>query len=219
MSPAKEASQSLRPATDHRSDEQHDFDFQMGTWKTHLKRLLHPLSGSTTWVEYDGTTTVRKVWNGRANLLELEVNGPPGHIEALSLRLYNPDAHQWSLNFANSAGGVLGIPTIGGFKDGRGEFFDQETLGPRAIFVKFAISRTSSTSCHFEQFFSTVSAGRFAVTIRFLAMSKWPSCLTQRSPIKLPSRINATQQAVSPVSVDDRKGELRNNSGLASPHR
>ena len=38
-------------------------------------RLTHPLSGSTTWVEYDGSTVVRKVWNGAADLVELEVNG------------------------------------------------------------------------------------------------------------------------------------------------
>jgi hypothetical protein len=42
-------------------DGQHDFDFEVGTWKTHLKLLVHPLSGSTTWVECDGTTVVRKV--------------------------------------------------------------------------------------------------------------------------------------------------------------
>src|SRR6202048_895237 len=71
-------------------DGQHDFDFEIGTWKTHLRRLLHPLTGSTTWVEYDGTSVVRKVWNGRANLVELKVDGPTGQIEGLSLRLYNP---------------------------------------------------------------------------------------------------------------------------------
>jgi hypothetical protein len=32
-------------------DGQHDFDFEIGTWKTHLSRRLHPLTGSTTWVE------------------------------------------------------------------------------------------------------------------------------------------------------------------------
>ena len=56
-------------------DGQHDFDFEIGTWKTHLSRLLHPLTGSTTWVEYEGTTVVRKVWDGRANLVELVVDG------------------------------------------------------------------------------------------------------------------------------------------------
>jgi hypothetical protein len=135
-------------------DGSHDFDFAMGTWKTHLKRLTKPLTGSTTWAEYEGTTVVRKVWNGRANLAELEVDGPAGHIEALSLRLYNPQSHQWSLNFANSKGGSLGQPTIGEFKNERGEFFDQETLNGRAIFVRFVISDITSNSAHFEQSFS-----------------------------------------------------------------
>ena len=57
-------------------DGQHDFDFEIGTWKTHLTRLLHPLTGSTTWVEYDGTSVARKIWDGRANLVELETDGP-----------------------------------------------------------------------------------------------------------------------------------------------
>jgi hypothetical protein len=135
-------------------DGQHDFDFHVGSWKTHLKRLVHPLTGSTTWAEYDGTTMVRKVWNGRASLVELEVDGPRGHIEALSLRLYNPESRQWSLNFSNSAVGTMGTPPVGEFKNGRGEFFDQETLGPRAILVRFVISDITPTSCHFEQAFS-----------------------------------------------------------------
>ncbi|HXI24828.1 MAG TPA: hypothetical protein VNG71_13275 [Pyrinomonadaceae bacterium] len=135
-------------------DGSHDFDFEIGKWKTHLRRLVHPLTGSTTWVEYDGTTVVSKVWNGKANLVELDVAGPAGHIEALSLRLYNPDSHQWSLNFANGAGGAMGVPTIGEFKNGRGEFYDQETLNGRAILVRFLISDITANSCHFEQAFS-----------------------------------------------------------------
>jgi hypothetical protein len=135
-------------------DGQHDFDFESGTWRTHIKRLLHPLSGSSTWAEYDGTSVVHKVWNGRANLLELEVSGPSGQIEALSLRVYNPGAHQWSLNFSNSRVGTLGVPTIGEFRDGRGEFYDQETIGDRAVLVRFIISDITPDSCHFEQAFS-----------------------------------------------------------------
>jgi hypothetical protein len=135
-------------------DGQHDFDFEIGKWKTRLRRLQRPLTGSTTWVEYEGTTVVRKVWNGRANLVELDVNGPAGRIEALSLRLYNPESHQWSLNFANIKGGTLSQPTIGEFKNGRGEFFNQETLNGRAILVRFVISDITANSCRFEQAFS-----------------------------------------------------------------
>lgn len=135
-------------------DGQHDFDFEIGTWKTHLSRRLHPLTGSNTWTEMDGTTVVRKIWNGRANLVELVADGPVGHFEGLSLRLYNPQSHQWSLNFASSSGGALAIPTIGRFKDGRGEFYNQETLDGRAILVRFVISEITPKSCRFEQAFS-----------------------------------------------------------------
>lgn len=135
-------------------DGQHDFDFEVGTWKTHLRRLRNPLSGSNTWVEYEGTTVVRKVWGGRANLVELVADGPGGHFEGLSLRLYNPQSRQWSLNFANANSGVMAQPTIGGFKDGRGEFFDQETYNGRAVLVRFVISDITPNSCRFEQAFS-----------------------------------------------------------------
>ncbi|PYS49204.1 MAG: hypothetical protein DMF68_10685 [Acidobacteria bacterium] len=135
-------------------DGQHDFDFEIGRWKTHLKRLLNPLTGSTAWVEYDGTTMVRKVWNGRANLVELVADGPAGHFQGLSLRLYNPESRQWSLNFANANSGAMAQPTIGEFKNGRGEFFDQETFNGRTILVRFVISDITPNSCRFEQAFS-----------------------------------------------------------------
>jgi hypothetical protein len=135
-------------------DGQHDFDFEIGTWHTHVKRLLHPLTGSTTWTEYDGTSVVRTVWDGRANLLELAMDGPAGHFEGLSLRLYNAQAHQWSLNFSNAAAGTMSMPTIGEFRDGRGEFYDQETLGDRAILVRFVITEIRADSARFEQSFS-----------------------------------------------------------------
>jgi hypothetical protein len=135
-------------------DGQRDFDFHVGTWKTHLTRRLRPLSGSTTWVDYDGTTVVRKVWNGRANLVELVADGPAGHFEGLSLRLYNPKTRQWSLTFSNSADGTLAQPTIGEFKNGRGEFYDQEPLDGRAILVRFVITDVTPSSVRFEQSYS-----------------------------------------------------------------
>lgn len=134
-------------------DQQHDFDFNFGTWKTHVARILHPLSGSAKWAHYDGISVVSKVWNGRASLFELEVSGPAGHIEGLGLRLYDSDSHQWSLNWAGS-GGTLEQPMIGEFKDGRGEFYDQEIFNGRAIFSRNSFFDITSNSARFEQAFS-----------------------------------------------------------------
>jgi hypothetical protein len=152
QSPAAPAA-SAQPTPAER-DGQHDFDFEIGTWKTRLSRLQRPLTGSTTWVKYEGTTVVRKVWNGRANLVELVADGPAGHFEGLSLRLYNAQSRQWSLNFAGGNSGAMSPPVVGAFKDGRGEFYGQETFNGRAIFVRFVISDITPDSCRFEQAFS-----------------------------------------------------------------
>jgi hypothetical protein len=134
-------------------DGQHDFDWDFGTWKAHQKRLLHPLTGSTTWVEYNGTDVVRKIWEG-ANEGIVEADGPAGHLEIFTLRLYNPQAHQWNIYFAPRAAGTLSLPVVGEFKNGRGEFYDQEIYRDRTILVRFVISDITPTSGHFEQAFS-----------------------------------------------------------------
>ena len=138
---------------------QHDFDWDLGTWKIHMRRLQHPLTGSTTWTEMDGTTVNSKVWGGKANLAEVEADGPNGHLELLALRLFNPATKEWNVNFATSGVGVLntptGLPTVGEFKNGHGEFYDQEPYSNgRAILVRFRIGPVSADSAESEQAFS-----------------------------------------------------------------
>jgi hypothetical protein len=150
---AQSDSATAKPSLQQR-DGQHDFDFEFGTWKTRLSRRLRPLTGSNTWVEYQGTSVVRRVWNGRANLGELKVDGPAGHIEGLSLRLYDPQSRQWKISWANSRDGTLGQPMIGGFRNGRGEFYNQELLDGRAIYVRFIFSDITPNAFRLEQAFS-----------------------------------------------------------------
>ena len=135
-------------------DGAHDFDFETGTWRTTLRRLLSPLSGSTTWARYEGTTVVRPLLDGRFNTAELRVTGPSGEIVGVALRLYDPTARQWSLNYATARGGTLTAPVFGGFRDGRGEFYGTDTMNGRLILVRFIISDITATSVHFEQAYS-----------------------------------------------------------------
>ena len=145
----------------------HDFDFDLGLWKTHSRRLMHPLSGShpqsdaSQWSEMNGVTTVRPVWGGKANIAEFEADGPKGHLELLALRLYDPKARQWNVNFAtsqvgilNAAGDTSGVPSIGSFRNGRIAFYDQEPFNGRAIWVRFEIYPLSPTTARSEQAFS-----------------------------------------------------------------
>jgi hypothetical protein len=135
-------------------DGQHDFDFDFGTWKTHSSRLLHPLTGSTTWVKMEGVTVVNKVWNGRANLAEFKADGPAGRIELLALRWYNPTARQWNIVFATPNVGTVSIPAVGEFRNGRADFYDQEALNGKSILVRFSIWGITPDTAQSEQAFS-----------------------------------------------------------------
>lgn len=132
-------------------DGSHDFDFYFGTWKERSSRMLHPLTGSKDWVEMTGVTVVKKIWDGRANIVEFKSDGP---LELLSLRWYNPSTHQWNVDFATPGVGMLGIPAVGEFKNGRGEFYDQEPINGRTVLVRFSIWKITENTAQSEQAFS-----------------------------------------------------------------
>lgn len=134
-------------------DGSHDFDWDIGAWKTHQRRRLHPLTGSNEWVDYHGTDTVKRLWQG-ANTGMIEADGPAGHLEIFTIRMYSPESHQWAISFTNPAAGAMSAPVTGEFKNGRAEFYDQEPYKGRQILVRFAISDITASSCRFEQSFS-----------------------------------------------------------------
>lgn len=136
------------------ADGQRDFDFSVGTFATHVSRLAKPLSGSKQRLEYDGVSVVREVWGGRANLFELDVQGPAGHIQGMGLRLYNPKSRQWNLNWVSGADGIMNPPMSGEFRDARGEFFDHEVIDGRGLFVRNLFTDITQKSSRFEQAFS-----------------------------------------------------------------
>jgi hypothetical protein len=140
--------------TGNARDGAHDFDFDFGTWKTHSSRLLHPLTGSKDWIEMDGVTVVRKLWGGKGNLAEYKTEGPAGQVELMALRWYNPTAHQWNIDFATPKSGALGIPCVGEFKNGRGDFYDQESINGKTILVRFSIWGITPDTAQSEQAFS-----------------------------------------------------------------
>lgn len=135
-------------------DGQHDFDFNLGTWRTHIRRVLDPFAAGSRVIELNGTVSVRAVWDGRAQLEEIEADGPMGHWEGMTLFLYNPAARQWSQSFANSRMGVLNAPLIGAFHDGRGELFAQDTFRERSILVRAVWSDIKPDSHRYEESYS-----------------------------------------------------------------
>jgi hypothetical protein len=138
-------------------DGQHDFDFLIGSWKIHLKRRQHPLTGSNEWVEFDGTVVCRTIWNGLGEVEEFNVDSPDKNIfiKGLAVRLYNPKSHQWTIYWANQKNGIFdSAPQTGQFENGRGEFYGQDTIDGRVIYIRFVWSNIASASPHFEQAYS-----------------------------------------------------------------
>jgi len=146
-------------------DGTHDFDFEKGTWNTNVRVLRNPLSGAVPdWAEYQGTSVVRPLMDGRANVVELSVCGGRGRIEGMALRLYNPQAGQWSLNYASMGNGLLTAPVFGSFDGkGRGAFYGHDMLDGGAILVRFVITQISANEAHFEQAYSTDGGARWEV--------------------------------------------------------
>ena len=132
-----------QPVAPH--DGAHDFDFLIGDWKAHVRRLPERLTGSTAWVDYDGISNHQKLFGSNSNLEEFEVDSPDKklHLKAQTLRLYNPVSRQWSIYLVDVDNGTLGLPpVIGQFTGKRGEFFDQEEYrGGRSSYV------TSGSTC------------------------------------------------------------------------
>lgn len=137
-------------------DGQHDFDWEMGTWTTRVRVLRNPLSGEApNWLTFEGTSVVKPLMGGRANFVELSVKNAAGAIEGGALRLYNPKARQWSLNYASLGNGLLTAPVFGSFDaNGRGIFTGQDQMDGRTILVRFVITRPSAREAQFEQSYS-----------------------------------------------------------------
>jgi hypothetical protein len=135
-------------------DGSHDFDFARGEFHTHVTRVLDPFAGGTHTVTMDGTKTAHLVWGGRALLEEIEADGPGGHWEGATFFLYNSKAGQWSQQYIDSASGEFQAPSIGSFKDGRGEFYATETYQDRTVLVRGVWSDITPDSHRYEIFYS-----------------------------------------------------------------
>ena len=132
-------------------DGQHDFDFFVGKWRQHNRRLVN-----RQWIEFDSTAVARRMWDGRANLDEFEAETPGGHLEGMTVRLYNADTHDWSIYSSSGNAGAFSSPaSVGRFVKGRGEFYEHEELDGRPVDVRFLWEVRSPKQYHWEQAFSS----------------------------------------------------------------
>ena len=132
-----------------------DFNAQHGRWRTTVHRLLKPLSGSNEWADYEGTSIVYPMLDGRGNVADLDVSGPKGRIQGMSVRLFNGTTQRWTIQYTSAAAGELDAPISGGFAGGRhGVFYGNDTYKGKPMVVRFIVDVVDPSHVHFEQAFS-----------------------------------------------------------------
>lgn len=149
-----------------------DFDFLVGGWDVAHRRLVRPLAGCEEWDEFEGTSRCWQLFGGAANVDELPT--PARGFTGLTLRLFSPARREWSIYWANSKDGLLGLPpVVGRFTGGVGLFYSDETLDGRRIRVRFTWSQITPTSARWEQAFSADAEQTWE--------TNWIMSLTRRS--------------------------------------
>lgn len=136
-------------------DGSHDMDFNYGTWHTEITRIPDPFNEPSKIVHLAGTVTVRPIWNGKAELEEIEAEGPGGHWEGANLFFYDPQAHQWNQHFIDSSEGRFDEPPgIGEYRNGNVEYYSPDELHGRFILDRAIWSDFKPNSHTYEESFS-----------------------------------------------------------------
>ena len=131
----------------------HDFDFFMGRWNVHGRRLRERLKGSHEWIELEATAVARPLLSGFGNEDEFHTDFWPGFV-GMSFRFFDPVKRRWSIYWINSRDGVLTPPVHGGFDGDRGLFYGEDVDDGRAVQVRFVWTRLGADAAHWEQAFS-----------------------------------------------------------------
>lgn len=138
-----------------------DFDFLFGDWRVQHRKLKRRLVGETAWDAFDGTCAARPVLGGLGNYDDNVLDGPGDPYRALTVRRFDPAARLWSIWWIDTriASATIDPPTVGGFEDGVGRFFCDDTFDGRPIRVRYLWSEIARESLRWQQAFS-VDGGR-----------------------------------------------------------
>ncbi len=132
-----------------------DFDFFIGRWRVHHRRLNERLAGCKDWTEFDGSCETRKILGGLGNMDDNVLNLPGDPYRAVTLRTFNTTTWQWTIWWLDGRNpGSLDKPVVGGFENGIGTFFAEDELDGRPIRVRFLWSMSATDAPRWEQAFS-----------------------------------------------------------------
>jgi hypothetical protein len=134
----------------------HDFDFLVGHWKVHHRKLKQRLANNHEWIEFEGTLFSQPLMGSYSNVDDLMLNVPGAPYRGVALRSFDLKTHQWSIWWLDSRTplGPLDPPMKGSFQNGVGTFYGDDTLNGKPVRARFIWSKITRTTCHWEQAYS-----------------------------------------------------------------
>ncbi|SFR86028.1 hypothetical protein SAMN05216570_0071 [Dyella sp. OK004] len=142
----------MKPATSG-SGPAHDFDFFLGNWRVHHRRLRQWLVGSNDWEEFEGTSRCWSLLGGIVNLNESIATRADGTTSGgMGLRAYDAKTDRWADWYLSSRDPLhIDTPGIGGFAHGVGSFFSDDTNDGRPVKLRGMFSPIDANTCQWEQ--------------------------------------------------------------------
>ncbi|HWM74774.1 MAG TPA: hypothetical protein VNQ53_13575 [Nocardioides sp.] len=128
-----------------------DFDFQVGSWIVHHRRLEAPLTGGDAWREFEGGATAQILMNGAVSVDEIDLEGGE---TGMSFRVRDTASGAWTIYWVNSRDGRLQAPVTGSWRDGVFEGVGVDSYAGRQIVARYLWSDISETTARWEQAFS-----------------------------------------------------------------
>ena len=123
------------------SSSQNDFDFLVGKWIMHNRRLNRRLENCKDWTEFESTDENSKILSGIGDIDTYKTNEMPGMagtpFAGFTLRIFNPQTRLWSLYWVANNKGVLAPPQVGSFENNVGHFFAKDTYKGKNVIVVF----------------------------------------------------------------------------------
>jgi len=131
----------------------HDFDFLVGHWQVHHRKLKQRLANNHEWIEFEGTLFTQPLMGSYSNVDDTVLNVPGAPYRGVALRSFDPETQQWSIWWLDSRTPLapLDPPMIGGFHNGVGTFYGDDTVKGKRVRARFIWSNITPTSCHWEQ--------------------------------------------------------------------
>ena len=130
-----------------------DFDFLIGKWTVHNRRLKERLTGCLEWNEFQAEMETKRILNGLVIMDEMKSSHYGDDFVGLSIRMINPKTNVWTIYWADTSSpeNYLKEQVSGGFRNGIGEFFGKELYNNKEVKLRFTWKKPSIETALWEQ--------------------------------------------------------------------